>query len=131
MSRYVILKDNEIINVVNYDSPPSNPPPGFKGGHIAVQHDQASFGWTYKNGVFTSPDEIVSDEELKERCKQHAKGLLYLTDWVENPSVTDTNNTPHLTNLSEFLEYRKQIRVLVVTPVAQPTFPEKPIATWG
>ena len=65
MSRYVILKDNEIINVVNYDSPPSNPPPGFKGGHIAVQHDQASFGWTYKNGVFTSPDEIVSDEELK------------------------------------------------------------------
>ena len=131
MSRYVILKDNEIINVVNYDSPPSNPPPGFKGGHIAVQHDQASFGWTYKNGVFTSPDEIVSDEELKERCKQHAKGLLYLTDWVENPSVTDTNNTPHLTNLNEFLDYRKQIRVLVVTPVAQPTFPEKPIATWG
>ena len=130
MSRYVILKDNEIINVVNYDSPPSNPPPGFKGGHIAVQHDQASFGWTYKNGVFTSPDEIVSDEELKERCKQHAKGLLYLTDCVENPSVTDTNNTPHLTNLSEFLEYRKQIRVLVITPVVKPTFPEKPIATW-
>ena len=130
MSRYVILKDNEIINVVNYDSPPSNPPPGFKGGHIAVQHDQASFGCTYKNGVFTSPDEIVSDEELKERCKQHAKGLLYLTDWVENPSVTDTNNTPHLTNLSEFLEYRKQIRVLVITPVVKPTFPEKPIATW-
>ena len=130
MSRYVILKDNEIINVVNYDSPPSNPPPGFKGGHIAVQHDQASFGWNYKNGVFTSPDEIVSDEELKERCKQHAKGLLYLTDWVENPSVTDTNNTPHLTNLSEFLEYRKQIRVLVITPVVKPTFPEKPIATW-
>jgi hypothetical protein len=130
MSRYVILKNNEIINVVDYESPPGNPPPGFEGGHIAVQHDQASFGWTYKNGVFTSPDEIVSDEELKERCKQHAKGLLYLTDWVENPSVTDTNNTPHLTNLSEFLEYRKQIRVLVITPVVKPTFPEKPIATW-
>ncbi len=131
MSRYVIIKDNKIINVVDYESQPSNPPPGFGSGHIAVQHDQAGSNWTYNNGVFTSPNDMASDEELKERCKQHAKGLLFSTDWVENPSVTDTNNTPHLTNLNEFLDYRQQIRVLVVTPVAQPTFPEKPIATWG
>ena len=50
-------------------------------------------------------------------CGDKAKQLLKNTDWTEIPSVVDTKNTPHLTNQSDFITYRNQIRALAVNPV--------------
>ena len=52
MARYAIINGSDVINVIEYDSAPSNPPPGFDAPIIAVQSDTASPGWKYENGVF-------------------------------------------------------------------------------
>jgi hypothetical protein len=67
----------------------------------------------------------------QEICKNLAKELLADTDWVEMPSASDTANTPHLLNLSDFLLYRNQLRVLAVNPIDNPQFPTKPSAQWS
>jgi len=61
MDRYAILKDGVVVNVIEYESQPSNPPPGFEEGHIAIQADRVSPGWQYENGEFFDPNppEIV------------------------------------------------------------------------
>jgi hypothetical protein len=49
-------KDGVVVNVIEYDSQPSTPPAGFQDGHVAVQADNVSIGWTYANGTFTNPN---------------------------------------------------------------------------
>lgn len=60
MQRYAIIKDGLVVNVIEYESQPSNPPPGFDNGHIAVQSDIAGPNDTYANGVFTLPQPYPS-----------------------------------------------------------------------
>ena len=52
--RYAIVKDGVIVNVIEYEEQPSTPPDGFDTGHVAVQADNVSIGWTYANGQFTN-----------------------------------------------------------------------------
>ena len=76
--KYAIVKDGVVINVIEYESQPSTPPAGFGDGHIAVQADIVSIGWTYANGTFTNPNppEVIEMPELKS-----------LTDMIlENPT---------------------------------------------
>ena len=54
--RYAIIKNGVVINVIEYESQPTTPPPGFEDGHIAIQADTVSIGWTYANGIFTNPN---------------------------------------------------------------------------
>lgn len=54
--KYAIVKNGVIVNVIEYNEQPATPPPGFEDGHIAVQSDGASAGWTYANGQFTNPN---------------------------------------------------------------------------
>ena len=54
--RYAIVKNNMVVNVVEYEEQPSTPPDGFEDGHVAVQADNVSIGWTYANGQFTNPN---------------------------------------------------------------------------
>lgn len=57
---------------------------------------------------------------------------LYATDWVNQPDVMDTSVEPHLLNRDEFLEYRAQIRNLVLNPVAgNIDWPEVPESVWS
>jgi hypothetical protein len=56
MNKYAIIKDGVVINVIEYESQPSTPPAGFEDGHIAVQADNVSIGWTYANSTFTNPN---------------------------------------------------------------------------
>jgi len=56
MNKYAIVKDGVVINVIEYESQPSTPPAGFEEGHVAVQADNVSIGWTYVNGTFTNPN---------------------------------------------------------------------------
>ena len=52
MERYAIIDGSDVINVIEYDAQPSNPPPGFDDPIIAVQSDKASPGWQYVKEAF-------------------------------------------------------------------------------
>lgn len=83
--------------------------------------------WQTKNN-----EENATKEPTLEENQKKASSLLFESDWVENPSVVDTNNTPHLLNKTEFDNYRIALRVIAVTPQSgNITFPTKPIAQWS
>lgn len=132
LQRYAIIDGENIINVIEYDTEPGNPPPGFEEGIIAVQSDTAGPGWTYVNGEFVAPPQPpIPPEQLLEICRINAMARLSDTDWTELPSVSNTNITPHLTNVAEFMSYRNTVRIYAVTPVVDPIWPEKPVEQWS
>ncbi|NPU64593.1 hypothetical protein HL667_06250 [Bradyrhizobium sp. 83012] len=57
MERFAIVDTttNKVVNVINYDTPPSNPPPGFEPGFIAVQHNTVGPDWTYDGTQLVAP----------------------------------------------------------------------------
>lgn len=59
MNKYAIIKNGVVVNVIEYESQPSTPPAGFEDGHVAIQADAVSIGWTYANGTFTDPSPPV------------------------------------------------------------------------
>jgi hypothetical protein len=73
----------------------------------------------------------VTTQAQKDACKQKASKLLYETDWTTIPDVANSANTPYLTNQTEFITWRSQIRALAVNPVVDPIFPPKPSEVWG
>lgn len=89
------------------------------------------------NAISVSPATIEAElatlqaQALIENCKSKAQSLLASTDWTEIPSVTNTANTPHLVNASDFVVYRNAVRELSVNPVANPTWPTKPTEAWA
>lgn len=52
MHNYAIIKEAVVVNVIEYASQPSTPPPGFGEGYTAVKADRASPGWLYEDGEF-------------------------------------------------------------------------------
>ena len=54
--RYAIVKDGAVVNIIEYELQPSTPPAGFADGHVAIQADNVSIGWTYAGGQFTNPN---------------------------------------------------------------------------
>jgi len=56
MNKYAIVKDSVVVNLIEYAEQPTTPPAGFEDGHIAIQADHVSIGWTYANGTFTDPN---------------------------------------------------------------------------
>jgi hypothetical protein len=134
LQKYAIVDTNTnlVINVIQYENQPNNPPPGFSPETIAVQSDTAGPGWTYVNGQFTPPSSPApTPDELLAACKRQAMSLLSATDWVEIPSVTDPAINPHLTNANDFITYRAALRQLAVTPVTDPVWPTKPTEQWS
>jgi hypothetical protein len=53
--RYAIIDGSTVVNVIDYDAAPDNPPPGFDDPVIAVQSDTAGPGWLYDGKIFTDP----------------------------------------------------------------------------
>jgi hypothetical protein len=62
MQRYAIIQGENVVNVIEYESQPSNPPPAYDDTYIAVQSNEASVGWTYQNGIFIAPQPYPSWE---------------------------------------------------------------------
>ena len=54
--RYAIVKNNSVVNVIEYEQQPSTPPDGFDEGYVAIQADNVSIGWIYSDGKFTDPN---------------------------------------------------------------------------
>lgn len=130
--RYAIIDGINVINVIDYDTPPSNPPPGFELPIIAVQSDTAAPSWTYVDGVFIAPPvPSPTPEQLIAQCKQTAASILYSTDWTTIPDVADPQYTPYLINQQEFKQYRAVVRNYAVNPVVDPVFPTAPTEQWS
>jgi hypothetical protein len=131
--RYAIIDGINVINVIDYDTPPSNPPAGFESPIIAVQSDTAGIGWTYVDGVFIAPYvPPPTPEELIAECKQKATGILQSTDWTSIADVGDpTKANPYLMNQDAFIAYRSTVRNLAVNPVTDPVFPTAPTEQWS
>jgi hypothetical protein len=53
--RYAIIDGTDVVNVIDYEDAPGNPPPGFADHIIAVQTETAQIGWLYDGEVFTDP----------------------------------------------------------------------------
>jgi len=131
--RYAIIDGINVINVIDYDTPPSNPPPGFDEPIIAVQSDTAGPGWTYVDGQFIAPPvPAPTPEELIAQCKQTATATLNSTDWTSIPDVADPlKSNPYLINQAEFIAYRSIVRGYAVNPVVDPVFPTTPTEQWS
>jgi len=63
--RHVILKDNTVVNAIEYDSVQTGCPEGLEDV-IALASDEGQIGWIYNNGVFTDPNPPVVREPLPE-----------------------------------------------------------------
>ena len=131
--KYAIIDGINVINCIEYDEQPSNPPPGFDSPVIAVQSDVAGPGWTYVDGQFVAPPvPAPTPEDLIALCKQTAIGLLNATDWTTIPDVANPSaSNPYLMNQGAFIAWRSQVRALAVNPVANPVFPTQPTEQWS
>jgi hypothetical protein len=59
-----------------------------------------------------------------DECKAEAKKRIAATDWAVLSDVG-------LQNQAEFVAYRAALRALIVTPVAEPSFPTEPQPVWA
>jgi hypothetical protein len=55
MNKYAIIQNGLVINYIEYETQPTNPPSAFQEGTIAVLNNNIGVGYTYANGVFTAP----------------------------------------------------------------------------
>jgi hypothetical protein len=131
--RYAIIDLTVVINIIDYDTPPSNPPAGFESPIIAVQSDTAQIGWEYINGQFIAPTPPApTPEELIAQCKATASGILQATDWTAIPDVADPlKSNPYLMNQADFVAYRSTVRNYAVNPVTDPVWPTQPTEQWS
>lgn len=90
--------------------------------------------WVLEWTVSDKPQEDVAAQQVQTAAnnKNRAKQLLAETDWVELPSVTNTTNTPHLTNAADFIVYRNTLRSIAVNPPStEATWPTIPAEQWA
>jgi|TARA_B100001142_G_C14101355_1_gene565351 hypothetical protein len=81
-----------------------------------------------ENGYPTLDTSPIPTEENK----RYAGTLLSESDWVTLADVIDETNTPHLTNYSEFIEYRRQLRTIFLNPLEGVIeWPTSPTAVWS
>ena len=133
LQNYAIIDGIDVINIIQYEEQPSNPPPGFEAPIIAVQSNTAGPGWTYIDGIFIAPPiPAPTPEELIAQCKSQAKTILTNTDWTSIGDVGDpTKSNPYLINQAEFIAYRSTVRNYAVNPVVDPVWPTQPIEQWS
>jgi hypothetical protein len=85
-------------------------------------------GYVNITGSYPPPPSPPTAEDNKAT----ATSLLQATDWVNQPDVRNTANTPHLINGNEFDAYRLAVRQYAVNPVAgEITFPAVPESQWN
>lgn len=81
--------------------------------------------WVKLRAEYTIEITDVTEELGKKNCKDTAKKLIAELDWVN-----DTETTPLLSNREDFVAYRSLLRALIIDPVVNPTWPERPQEEW-
>lgn len=100
---------------------------GDEAGNFAYSNIELIAGELPELSALTSKMEELYQFDLVnvplEKCKNTAKELIAKTDWIFLPDV-------NLVNINEFLTYRAQLRALLQTPIANPSWPTEPDAIW-
>lgn len=90
--------------------------------------------WTQTWAVTPATPQEIADRESAARQENVAYGsqLLQATDWTAIASIADPlESNPYLANRQSFLEYRNQVRIIVLNPpVAPPVWPTIPEEIW-
>jgi hypothetical protein len=90
--------------------------------------DNCRPGMIYKDGKFV---EYVPPPPNADQNKLKAISLLTATDWVTFPDVLNTSIIPHLLNQDEFIEYRRQLRIISLDPIdGNIDWPVIPVEKW-
>ena len=55
MQTYAIIKNNVVVNIIDYENQPIQPIPGLDSDCIAVLANNAGIGWGYINGELVEP----------------------------------------------------------------------------
>ena len=76
--RHVILKENTVVNVIEYETIQTGCPEGLEDV-IAIASDEGQIGWTYADGIFTDPNPPVAPEPLPELTPQEKLASAGLT----------------------------------------------------
>ena len=88
--------------------------------------------WTYDGTDFAPYVPPPAPIPTAEDNKATATALLQATDWVNQPDVRNTANSPHLLNGAEFDTYRLAVRQYAVNPVAGDiNWPTVPTENWS
>lgn len=88
--KYAIIKGGIVINIIEYSTPPTTPPPGFSRGHEAIRADNVSVGWIYANGTFSDPSYSAPDaEKLNEIFNQRLDAELNAIDMESIRSIRE------------------------------------------
>jgi len=80
-----------------------------------------------------TPEQLAAYQtNLAQQIGTQAQSLLSATDWTTIPSVADpAQSNPHLTNQSEFISWRSQVRAIAITPTYTSVIPAQPKDTWS
>jgi hypothetical protein len=124
--KYVHLENNKVTDVARVD-----PFSVFYAQYASTfieAPDEVDFFWRYESGEWIAPP----PPDYAALNKSQSETLLQTTDWVEIPSVSDTANTPHLVNYTDFITYRLALRQIAVNSPTEPAvFPTKPEEVWS
>lgn len=90
--------------------------------------------WTQTWAVTPATPQEIADRQAAARQENAAYGsqLLQNTDWTAIASIADPLEcNPYLANRQAFLQYRNQVRQIVLNPpVATPVWPTPPSEDW-
>lgn len=95
--------------------------------------DEVTFGWELIAGEWFAPPG-PTPAEIQAQNKAKASQLLSETDWTCTVDITNPQySNPYLTNQSDFLVYRSQVRQIAVNPPTTlvTNWPTKPTEVWS
>lgn len=96
---------------------------------VIHNNSYAELTWLDSNQSQPTEEEVnaeivrLTEQSPYDACKEEAKRLIAASDWSVLPDVG-------ISNVSEFEAYRAQLRALIKSPVANPTFPTEPQPVW-
>lgn len=99
MNKYAIIdtSTNKVINVVEYDVAPSNPPPGFAAGIIAVQSSVADTSWTWNGTALVAPILPTPPPPVPSCQLWQLQAVMTAAQWSAAQSAVDALNNPAVT----------------------------------
>lgn len=129
MPNYAVIENQTVSNTVVAEEDFAQ-----QQGWILLE-EGFGIGDSYINGKFIkAPQPAPSPEEIKERNKTSAMLLLQQTDWTATIDISNPEySNPYLTNQSDFLNYRSQLRAIAINPPETliEVWPTKPDEIWS
>lgn len=96
---------------------------------IIVFWDESKLGVKPTDEQLDSIGSQIDAQRQSNENKKIAVELLSSTDWTVQPDIT--TGTHKLTNQTDFIAYRNQIRAIAVNPTANVTWPNMPTENWS